>query len=250
MPESQLLHVVHSEARAISVEAREHPATEVFENLRSNLSRNLSISAVKTALFLLLRVFAISRWDWQVAGDVASTVDFGTAPIIMLGTLFAEPVLTGTAVMVLLPLVSFDIIFPSRGPSPGSMTRFLTIFALVAVGLSLVTSMGIWWLPFGAIAMVGVMSVLRLGWEQSRAHTVLTALLQRVGLIVGITALVLATLVSTPWTSLEEIETTSGTVTGYVLDNPSGFLKVLTEDERELSVLIASDVISRHAVVD
>lgn len=224
--------------------------SEVFASLRGNISRNLSISAVKTALFLLLRIFAVSRWDWHVAGDVASTVDFGTAPIIVLGTLFAEPTLTGAAIMILLPMVGFDLFSVRSRESGLSITRLLSVSALAAVGISLIVTVGVWWLPIGSLAIVAAMSGLRVAWEQSFAHTILVALLRRVGLLTGIAVLLLATIVSTPWAPLEVIETTTGSVSGYVLETPSGFLKVLTDDERKLEVLISSDVLSRQVIAD
>lgn len=56
--------------------------------------------------------------------------------------------------------------------------------------------------------------------------------------------LLVAALAQTPWVPAEQIETTDGTITGYVLSVDPGYLNVLT-DEQEFVILISSDVRSR-----
>ncbi|CAN5903075.1 hypothetical protein BH23ACT10_BH23ACT10_12110 [soil metagenome] len=56
--------------------------------------------------------------------------------------------------------------------------------------------------------------------------------------------LLVAALAQTPWVPTEQIETTDGTITGYVLSVDPGYLNVLT-DEQEFVILISSDVRSR-----
>ena len=58
-------------------------------------------------------------------------------------------------------------------------------------------------------------------------------------------ALLIAAFVQTPWVPRETIETTDGTVTGYVLSVDSGFLNVLT-DEHTVIILNTSDVRARR----
>jgi hypothetical protein len=56
--------------------------------------------------------------------------------------------------------------------------------------------------------------------------------------------LLIAAFGQTPWVPLERIQTTSGTVDGYVLSVDPGYLNVLTTDHR-VEILISADVVSR-----
>ncbi|QUL79653.1 hypothetical protein [Brevibacterium sp. SMBL_HHYL_HB1] len=60
-----------------------------------------------------------------------------------------------------------------------------------------------------------------------------------------IAALAMSTLIDTPWMLHEQIETDQETLDGYVIETPSGFLKVLVDDPREVRILNSSDVVSR-----
>lgn len=215
-----------------------------------SLTRDVSISAVTAALFLLLRIFAVSKWDWYTASDVAGTVDFGTAPAIALGTLFAEPTITGVVVMTLLPLVALNLAWPQPGLSQGLVPRLLAVAVLGAVTIALVSTLRIWWLPAGAILIGAILIVVRLAWQHTVAHRTASKLLERAGTLVTIGILALAATISTPWTARESIETTQGSIIGYVLETPSGYLKILTDDDRELIILVSGDIISRHALGD
>lgn len=59
-----------------------------------------------------------------------------------------------------------------------------------------------------------------------------------------IAIVLVAAVVQTPWVPQEQIETTDGTITAYVLSVDSGYLNILTEDHK-FEILISSDVISR-----
>lgn len=54
------------------------------------MGRDVGLSAGAAVLFLLLRVMAVSHWDWSTAFALADVVDFGDAVTIIFGTLFAE----------------------------------------------------------------------------------------------------------------------------------------------------------------
>lgn len=63
--------------------------------------------------------------------------------------------------------------------------------------------------------------------------------------VAAVAVLLVAALVQTPWVPREVIETTHGTVTGYVLSVDSGYLNVLT-DEHAFVVVLTSDVRARR----
>ena len=64
------------------------------------------------------------------------------------------------------------------------------------------------------------------------------------GWILAAGMLLVALLTQTPWVPRERIETTNGTVTGYVLSIDPGYLNVLTEDH-EFVIILSGDVLSR-----
>lgn len=211
-----------------------------------SISRDLGISAVTAALFLLLRIFAVSRWDWDTATAVAETVDFGSAPTVVLGTLFAEPELTAIVIMLLLPLMTLDFIWPQVDYARPGVSKFMSILVLGAVTITLMSTQRMWWLPVGAVFIAGIIVVVHLLWRHSIAHRGALHLLRSAGLIATLGILALAAIVSTPWTVLEEIETTTKTINGHVLETPSGYLKVLDIDTGELVIVMSSDVTSRQ----
>src|SRR5690625_6636942 len=89
----------------------ENPANNPLQTA-SSLSRDAGITAAITVLFFLLRVLAVSQWNWHTAAEVAATVDFGDAASILLGTVFAEPVVTEILNIVLTPLIIVTLIWP------------------------------------------------------------------------------------------------------------------------------------------
>lgn len=244
MPEES--HMTTDVSKLDPATAREEGPQGTSSEIRTSLSRDVGISAVTVTLFLLLRIFAVSRWDWDRASDIAETVDFGSAPTIVLGTLFAEPNLTAVFIMLLLPLVILDVLWPEGGEIRPGVSRIISIAVLGIVAITLTSTRGTWWLPVGAVLVAAIVVGLHLAWQHSAAHHTVVRALRSVGLIATLGVLGLAATVSTPWTVLEHIETTTGTINGHVLETPSGYLKVLNADTGELIILISSDVISRH----
>lgn len=217
---------------------------------KTSLSQNLGISAVTVALFLLLRIFAVSKWDWGIASDVAETVDLGSAPTLALGTLFAEPNLTAVFVMLLLPLMIIDLVWSQSSDLRHVVSSIMSITVFGSVAVILTLTQGTWWLPVGAILIAALVVVLYLAWRHSAAQRAAQQLLTRVGLVAILGVLVLAATISTPWTALERIETKIQTINGHVLETPSGYLKVLDVETGRVVILISSDVISREIESD
>lgn len=221
---------------------RQHGASD---SPARSVSFGVSASAFTAALFLLLRIFAVSRWDWHTASDVAATVDFGSAPTIVLGTLFAEPAIIEAFIMVVLPMVMLELVWPQSAHPESVILRLVFAAVLGAITVSLISTRGAWWLPAGAVIIFAMLVGLRMAWRRSAADRALQELLKRAGLLATIGALALAAIISTPWEARERIETTNGTIEGYVLETPSGYLKVLTADDRQLIILTGSEIVSR-----
>lgn len=93
--------------------------------------------------------------------------------------------------------------------------------------------------------MFGVFALIHRLPERHRLRRASLAVMRRVGAIVGVSVLLVAVFTRTPWVALERIETVDGPLTGYVLSVDSGYLNVLTADQRFL-ILIGGDVISRE----
>ena len=199
-------------------------------------------------LFLLLRLLAVSEWNWGTAGAVADSFDFGDALPIAFGTLFARPELTGALIALLLPLALLHVLWPIGGrvglPSLG---RVLAAVALVTVAYVWIRTFHSWWVGIGALAFGGILVAARLIWTRGVGHRIVAGIMRSVGGIAVIGVLLLAVLVDTPWVSKERIETGSGAIEGWVLEVQPGFLKVLTE-QREVEILPTADVTARRII--
>lgn len=202
-------------------------------------------SAGGAALFLLLRVLAVSDWNWHTAFAVAHTVNFDDAIGIVLGTLMANEVLAGVLLIWLLPLSLIHVAWPldNDGRSAGSTLLAAT---MVAASIALVSTAHSWWVFVGAAVVAVLFVVARRFLHHGRVHDIMQFALTRVGPTALLGALVLAAIVRIPWVPLERIETDDATLTGYVMASDPGFLKVLTEDERELLIIVEGAVSSRE----
>jgi len=66
------------------------------------VAKGLSATGV-AGLFLLLRLFAITDYDWNAAFSVVGTLGLDDVVPMVIGTLMASPLLGGIALAVLLP---------------------------------------------------------------------------------------------------------------------------------------------------
>ncbi|MGI8457864.1 MAG: hypothetical protein ACR2LI_07110 [Propionibacteriaceae bacterium] len=96
-------------------------------------------------------------------------------------------------------------------------------------------------MPLATPVVFAAIALIRRLPGQSRVRRASSHALARVGWVAGVAVLVVAAFVSTPWVPREEIETTDGTVSGYVLSVDPGYLNVLT-DEHEFVILVSSEV--------
>src|SRR5699024_3205357 len=199
-------------------------------------------------VFFLLRILAVSKWNWTTAAEVAATVDFSDAATILLGTVFAEPVFTGILIIALAPLLIVTLLWPPRTSRTTRVVVSLFLADIAALAASLTASLGEWWILLGALLATGALAAVRVLREHGLFHRAALKLLRSLGVLGVVGALVMAAGISTPWVALERIHTETGTIEGYVLETPSGFLKVLTHEPREVHTLISSTVTARQVL--
>lgn len=230
---------------APKVTGRTDPARASDADSSSQVALGAGIAGGAVVLFLLLRIMAIAHWDWFVAGDIADSMNFGDAIGVVLGTLFARPTITAIAVMLLMPLAGVDLVWSTMTHRRLQIGRALFVAFLTAALVALTTTIHVWWLPTGVVVIGALLALMRAGWSHGVGHRLIVGLLRATGVLSATAALLFAVLIDTPWLIREQIETEQETIDGYVLETPSGFLKVLTDDPREVRILISGDVLSR-----
>lgn len=192
--------------------------------------------------FLTLRLFAVSGYDWHTAFLVSTTLGLNDGFALIFGSLIAEHTLTAVLLMGVLPLLCAGYLW-------GPREHRTVVLVLSALGLvilvALTSSFSTWWLPVGAAMVFGVIALIRFLPSGRPLKHALAVAMARVGWVAGIGVLILAALGQTPWVPREVIETTDGTISGYVLSVDPGFLNVLT-DERRFTIVISGNVLSRE----
>ncbi|WP_182353768.1 hypothetical protein [Flaviflexus huanghaiensis] len=191
--------------------------------------------------FLLLRVFAVSDYDWNTAFLVSTTLGFDDGLALVFGSLMASYVATAILlVCVLPPFIAGSLWGTGKHRQGMILLAILNLLVLIA----LTTSYNLWWLPAAVAAVLATLFLIHRLPSTNRLRRSVSTALARAGLTAGLAALLIAAFVQTPWVPKEEIETTDGTVTGYVLSVDAGYLNVLTEDH-EFVILLSDDVLSR-----
>jgi hypothetical protein len=207
--------------------------------------RGGGLSAGAATLFLLLRLMAISHWNWHTAFAVADVVDFSDTIAIVFGTLFAQPVYTSILLMWLLPLTVIQLVWPIRNQRRHVLSNLMLLAAFAACTVALVATFNDWWLLVGATLVAVAFVAVRLVWRRGSARKGVVLALRSARIMAAVAALLLAAVVTTPWTPLEHIRTKSGAMDGYVMKVESGYLRVLTNHGRELKIVPRDEVISR-----
>lgn len=216
-------------------------------------------------LFVLLRILAVSHWNWTTATSVAGTIDLQSIFQMGMGTLFARPGLTGVAVMVLLPLVVLSLVWPTPGESRWSLAPMLFATVLTAIAVSRVVSSHSWWLPIGVLVLAGGLTAVYRRWSGVLEHRFVVLGKRSLNVAILLAVLGLAATIDTPWLEREQIVVTpttveqlfvdgseaatgrTGTLTGYVLEVQHGFVRVLT-DGRDVTILRTDQVVSREVI--
>ncbi len=193
-------------------------------------------------VFLILRIFAVSGYDWDTAFLVSTTLGLDDGLALLFGTLMAGHLLTSILLIIVVPLLIAGYLWGPREHRP--LATLLTTVGLVIL-LALTVSFRNWWLPLAAVVVFVVIALTRRLSKRGRLRRVSINALARASGVAGTAALVVAAFVTTPWVPEEEIETTDGVVTGYVLSVDSGYLNVLT-DEQEFVIILSRDVRARR----
>lgn len=191
--------------------------------------------------FLLLRIFAVSGYDWDTAFLVSTTIGLDDGLALLFGSLMADYVLTAVLLVCVLPLVIAASIW---GSAERRRTRMMFATLGVVVLATLTASFALWWLPVGALSVLAAFALVRRLPPQNALRKTVGTAFAKVGLMIGLATLVVASFVQTPWVPKEEITTAEGTITAYVLSVDSGYLNAITEDQ-EFVIILNSDVIAR-----
>lgn len=145
---------------------------------------------------------------------------------------------------MLLPLTLINLVWSATPARGRTFPRLLLPLAvLVASATWLLSFAGAWFFAVAAVTAVLVTGV-RVAWRRGRGSQLIHQLLRRVGTLSVCALLVLAVAVQTPWMSHERVSTTDGPVTGYIVDDEPGFVKVLTEN-RDI-IIDTADVTGRE----
>lgn len=192
-------------------------------------------------VFLILRIFAVSGYDWDTAFAVSTTLSLSDGLSLVFGSLMAGHVLVQILLIIVLPLLICTFLWSTRG----HRATVLLASTLGSVTLAALTiSFKIWWLPLATAAVFGLFALTRALPLKHWLRRMFAKAMAGVGGVAAVAVLLIAAFVQTPWVPHEAIVTTHGPVSGYVLSVDSGYLNVLTDDH-EFVILNSSDVLSR-----
>ena len=209
----------------------------------------VGLSAGLVTMFLLLRLLAVSGWDWAHAGAIADSFDFSDAIPIVLGTLFSAPDFTGALIAVLLPLAAIGMLWPGvRRQRPHLLAAVMLVAALIGGAVAFAHTYHSWWILIAAAIIGAAVSALYALFTHGRVHRAVQWVLRSVGMLTVLAAFVLAVVADTPWMSREHLELTGDrAIEGYVLDVSPGFVKLITDD-RDVDIIPTGDIESRTIV--
>lgn len=223
---------------------------EGAEHGRSSSSRanGLGITTVTITLLIILRIFSLAQWDWEVAGTILATIDLSDIPSVIISTIYTEPLVSSIIVAVAGPLIVMFTIRDFRRHRRVSVGPVILIALLIAAGASLLITFHSWWMIVVTVAVVGAGIAMLHPGAPPTVRRVGNVIVSRAVVGCIVLELLAAAFSSTPWMERENIELSSGEVVhGYVLEVESGFVKVLDED-RQVRVIISGDIASRSFV--
>ncbi|MFD9703877.1 hypothetical protein [Lentzea sp. NPDC059081] len=189
-------------------------------------------------LFVLLRLLAVSHYDWHTAFALLHTLELDDAPGLFLGTFMADDRISTVLLMIVTPVTFFYFIRTRKEPDNAHATPLLALIVLAALMVSHTLTYHRWWLAPGAVAIgtVMVLAIHNARW-----------LLRWFAWILAGTALTVAAVVSTPWVPKERINDKDEV---YVFETSPGFLKVLKAQDREFAILRTEEVLKREELKD
>lgn len=183
----------------------------------------------------------MSGYKWDTAFAVSTTIGLDDGLSLLFGSLMAGHLLVAVLLVCVLPLLLASFLWGPRGRSPVVvLSTALGVVTLVALTVSFHS----WWLPLTAVAALGTFALIRRLPPLHRLRRAAMAVMVRAVWVAGGAVLLVAALIQTPWVPREQIQTTEGTITGYVLSVDSGYLNVLTDDQ-EFVILLSGHVLSR-----
>lgn len=192
--------------------------------------------------FLILRIFAVSGYHWDTAFVVSTTLSLNDGVSLIFGSLMSGQLLTAVLLVIVMPLILFGGLWAPRGHRG-------VLLLLAALGLMLTVALTFsfrsWWLPPAIALLFAALALTRRLRGDNSLRRAATIAVTSVGWVAPVGLLLVAALVPTPWVPLEQIETTNGPIAGYVLSVDSGYLNILT-DQQKFMILISGDVISRE----
>lgn len=189
-------------------------------------------------LFVLLRLLAVSHYDWHTAFALLHTLELDDAPGLFLGTFMADDRISTVLLMVITPATFFFYFRTRKDPERANTTALLAVIVLIALMVSHTLTYHRWWMPLGAVAL-GV--VLLLAFRNAKW------LLHWFAWLLAGTALAVAAIVSTPWVPKEKINDAEEV---YVFETSPGYLKVLKAQDRKFAILRTEDVRKREELAD
>ncbi|MDN5756760.1 MAG: hypothetical protein L0H32_13525 [Micrococcaceae bacterium] len=223
----------------------ENPKPPLDESRPAEIAHRYAGSVAPAAaggfVFLILRIFAVSGYDWNTAFAVSTTLGLSDGLALLFGSLMAGHLLVTYLMIVILPLLLATYVWSPLGRRP--VVLLATTLALVTLA-ALTVSFKIWWLPVAVAAVFGLFALIRILSPQNPVRRAFAKAMASVGWVSGISLLLVAAFVQTPWVPQEHIETTDGPLTAYVLSVDSGYLNLLTHDH-EFVIINSGDVISR-----
>ena len=219
------------------------PTTEAATSVEARRfsAGDLAPAASVGFVFLILRIFAVSGYDWNTAFAVSTTLSLSDGLALVFGSLMAGHFLVQILLVGVLPLLLATYLWAEGGHRASIL---LTTTLAVVTLLALTISFKIWWLPPATAAVFVAFVLIRRLSLKHWLRRMFTLAMASVGWVAGVALLLVAAFVQTPWVPQEQIKTTTGTVIGYVLSVDSGYLNVLT-DGHEFVILNSADVLSR-----
>lgn len=217
-------------------------AASVEADNRSGRRTAVAGAAAWAFVFLVLRIFAVSGYDWNTAFAVSTTLGLDDGLSLVFGSLMSGHLLVSVLLVCVLPLLLSAYLWSPHGHRP-VVVLAATLGLVVLVALTV--SFHSWWLPVTVVALLGMAALIRRLPASHRLSRGAMVVMMNAVRVAAVGVLLVAAFIQTPWVPLERIETTNGVIAGYVLSVDSGYLNVLT-DKQQFVILISGDVLSRR----
>lgn len=233
-------------AGAAPVKGLDRPRREIIpgmsEHVKATWSAGISLAAAGL-VFLVLRLLAVARYDWDTAFAISDAVDFNGAVSVVVGTVLGATELTAYVLALVLPLmvVSHTRHYHEGSRSPG---RLLVLVAFGAVLTGAVLTFRLW----GAVLLFATWLVVlfAIGVHGGEPRRIAARLVARIGAFGMAALLVLSAFSDTVWLPREQIVVKGRPpLLAYVMEDTGQSLKVLTDADRKVLFFQAAQVISR-----